>query len=60
MAPRSAADQAGLQAGQVILSVNQAGTTSVKALKRAMKAAGDTILLRVRMSQGVRFVVLSK
>jgi serine protease Do len=56
----SAAQRAGLSEGQVILSVNQREVASVKSLARALKKAGDTALLRVWSSSGVRFVVLSK
>jgi serine protease Do len=56
----SPADQAGLKAGQVILSVNQEDLKSMSTLKHVMSSAGDTVLLRVRMERGVRFIVLSK
>lgn len=56
----SAAQRAGLSAGQVILSVNQREVASVKSLTRHLKRAGNTALLRVWSNSGVRFVVLSK
>ena len=60
VAPRSPASQVGLQTGQVILSVNRKNISSMNTLQRAMKSSGNTILLQVRTSQVVRFVVLSK
>ena len=56
----SAAAKAGLTSGTIILSVNQRSTPDLTSFKREVKRSGNTLLLRVRMDRGVRFVVLSK
>jgi serine protease Do len=56
----SPADEAGLRAGQVILSVNQREVDSIESFKRAVSKARGGLLLHVRGDRGVRFIVLSK
>lgn len=58
--PDSAAERAGLRAGQVILSVNQKSVRDVRDFKRVVKSARGALLLQVRGERGVRFIVLSK
>ena len=56
----SPAQLAGLKSGQVIISVNQKEVTDLKTFKREVKKSGSAVLLQVRGSRGVRFIVLSR
>jgi serine protease Do len=56
----SVADQAGLQAGDVILSANQKRVRDIKSFKAVVKAARGSLLLHVIGQRGPRFIVLTK
>ena len=58
--PNSVAEEAGLRAGQVILSVNQKRVRNVKNFKRIVSKSDDALLLHVKDDRGSRFVVLKK
>jgi serine protease Do len=56
----SIAAQAGLQAGDVILSANQIKVRNVAAFKRVVKKSKGSLLLHVAGRRGPRFLVLTK
>ena len=58
--PNSVAEEAGLRAGQVILSVNQKRVKNVKSFKKIVKRSADALLLHIKDDRGSRFVVLKK
>ena len=60
VAPGSAADRAGLLAGDVILQVNRTRVTSLETYRRAMAPArkGETVLLRINRRDRALFVTL--
>lgn len=55
----SPAARAGLEAGNLIMSVNRKDVSNVEDFQKAVKAGeGNKLLLRVRSAEGVRFVLL--
>ncbi|MCH5373752.1 MAG: PDZ domain-containing protein [Planctomycetes bacterium] len=58
--PNSPADQAGLETGMVITSVNRTPVTDLASATKALKDGSikDGILLLIRTSEGSRFIVL--
>jgi serine protease Do len=55
----SAAQQAGLQPGMVIVQINGTDVTTVDACRAALEQGNEDPLLLIRTSQGSRFVVLN-
>jgi serine protease Do len=60
VAQSSIAEDAGLKAGQVILSVNQRNVESVRHFKTIVSKSKSSLLLHVKDRQSVRFIVLKK
>jgi serine protease Do len=60
VAGESAAAAAGLEAGDVLLTVNRKETASVEDYRKAVKNVkkGDALLVRVRRGQGVQFITI--
>lgn len=58
--PGSPADEAGLRAGQVILSINQKDVEGIDSFKSLVAKAKGSLLLHVKSERGVRFIVLAK
>jgi serine protease DegQ len=56
--PRSAAAQAGLQKGDVIIGVNRTRITTLQELQTAMKSRGDILALNIRRGDATLYLVL--
>ena len=58
--PGSPADRAGVQAGDVLVEVNQKSVRSLAAFKQRYKRSGKRTLLLIQRRQRTLYIVLNK